>query len=383
MKKLRPVFCGCVISAMLMAALALSPGIKELMDAYGVSEGTASLSITLPYLVSIPFTLLAGSLTARYSKKALTLVGMGVICLTGILPYFLADFAVILAVRACMGVGLGLLFTLAPSLAPDYYPEGRLRNATIGLQSAWAGSGGFVFNILSGHLVRQEARNIFLVYLLCVVFFVLVWILLPYQPPRGKTAEKKPARPGMSCVGIAVLTLLFLAANMTVSLSVAVFLDERQIGGAVEAGYATSAYSVAAFAFGCLYVFAEKILGRGAVAAACGVSAVGMLLCVSGGGLAAVYAGSFLIGMGLSLYMPSCVNRIFRTTPPEAASMAVAVMMVGSSVGQTFSSYLINPTAALLGGNVTFRFLVAAAIFALVGAVYVIWDGRSRCVPGF
>src|SRR5574344_274595 len=106
MKKLRPVFCVCVISAMLMAALALSPGIKELMDAYGVSEGTASLSITLPYLVSIPFTLLAGSLTARYSKKALTLVGMGVICLTGILPYFLADFAVILAVRACMGVGL-------------------------------------------------------------------------------------------------------------------------------------------------------------------------------------------------------------------------------------------------------------------------------------
>lgn len=376
MKKYYPLICVCVLSAMLMAALALSPGLKELMDAYQVSESTASLAITLPYLISIPFTLLTGHLTRFFSKKMLSLCGTLIIIVTGLLPYFLSDFTAILFVRSLMGIGLGLLFTLAPSLAPDYYPEGSLRNLTIGMQSAWAGSGGFVFNILSGYLAKTQAKNIFLVYAICIPFFLIVLFLLPHQPPlQVKNEEKQPFQ--IQGISTAILTFLFISAGMTLSLSISVFLAEIGVGGSIEAGYATSAYSFAAFFFGCIYIFIEKILKNQAIFAACFISVLGMLLCVSANNLLAIYIGSAFIGTGLSIFMPSCINQIVKTTPETLVSISIAVMMVGSSVGQTFSGMLINPLSSLLGSSVALRFYVSAAIFALVFLLFYLTQKKA------
>jgi len=360
-----------------MAALAISPGLHELMASYKVSESTVSLSITLPYLVSIPFTLLAGRLSARCSKKGLSLIGLMIICITGLLPYVLRQFTAVLAVRAMMGIGLGLLFTIAPSLAPDYYEEGRMRNLGIGMQSAWAGSGGFVFNILSGYLVQTQARNIFLVYGICAAFFLLILFLLPYQPPRARPAHKTRSLFGFQSLFLALLTFLFLSAGMTLSLSISVYLAERGLGRSIEAGYATSAYSAAAFLTGCLYVFVAKALKDRSVLSACAISALGMLLCVLAGRMLLIYIGAALIGAGLSIFMPSCVNRIIQSAPAESASMGIAVMMVGSAVGQTFSAALINPISAAFSKSTSMRFLVSAVIFVIVGLLSL-YQGRNQ-----
>ena len=379
MKKLKPLICVCLLSSMLMAAQALSPGISRLITFYGVPESAVSLSITLPYLISIPFTLLAGRLTERFPLKGLLMTGAAIICVTGLLPCIITNFTAILIVRACMGVGLGLLFTLTPSMAPEYYPEGQLRSLTIGMQSAWAGSGGFVFNILSGYLVQEKTQNIYFVYFLCVLFTVLVWFLLPAKPLAGRKEEKKERSSfAASSLFTAFITFLFLSAGMTLSLSVSVFLEEQGLGTAIEAGYATSAYSAAAFIFGCLYVAVSRILKEKAILTACLVSAAGMLLCVLGGNIVLVYAGAAMIGAGLSLFMPSCVNRIIRTTPAGAATMSIAVMMVGSSVGQTFSGAFINPAASLFGQQAFIRFYVSAAIFILTALLSLVPVRRTR-----
>lgn len=366
MKNVRPVICVCLMSAMLMASQALSPGISQLMVLYGAGESAVSLSITLPYLIAVPFALVAGKLAEKYPLKGLLLSGGALICITGLAPYFVTDFAVVLLMRGCMGIGLGLLFTLTPAMAPAYYPEGTMRNLTIGMQSAWAGSGGFVFNILSGYLVQKRAQNIYLVYALCVLFVVIVWILLPALPVGEKKKKGSGFRPDSLFTGF--LTFLFLSAGMTIALSVSVYLPERGLGGSVEAGYVTSAYSAAAFIVGCLYILFAGILKEGAVMTACLLSALGMLLCIFGGNLPCICIGSAMTGAGLSLFMPGCINRIIRTVPADDVSMSIAVMMVGSCLGQTFSGAVINPVAALFGTQISIRFAVAAALF-LVTAV--------------
>lgn len=363
MKKYCPTLCICLLSAMLMAALAVSPGTKELMAEYSITESDAALLISLPYMVSIPFTLLAGRLTTRYSKKLLSITGGSIICITGLLPYVLNSFPVIAVIRACTGIGLGLLFTIAPSLAADYYPAGRLQNFAIGMQSAWAGSGGFVFNILSGYLVRTQPRNIYLVYCLCIVFTVLVLILLPYQPPRKAVQAQKSFDP--RSLFVALLTFLFLIAGMTISLSMSVYMSELGIGSAVEAGYATSCYSATAFIFGCSYAALSQYLQKHGTLIACIISAIGMLFCTFGK-IVPIYAGSAMVGAGLSIFMASNVNRIMRTTAPAAAAMSIAVMMVGSSIGQTFSAILINPLAACFHSSVGTRYGVSMAFFIVV-----------------
>lgn len=369
MKNYKPVICVCIISSMLMAALALSPGLKELMAAYQISESAASLAITLPYLISIPFTLLTGYLTNCFSKKSLSLLGIMIVIVTGVLPYFLEEFAMILVARAIMGAGLGLLFTLAPSLGPDYYPEGHMLSLTIGMQSAWAGSGGFVFNIISGYLVQTQTRNIYLVYGLCIIFFFAVLVLLPYQPV---SAKKRPEKILFTPKGMftALLTFLFISAGMTLSLSISPYLAETGMGNAAQAGYVTSFYSFAAFAVGCCYVFISGFLRNYAIWAACIISAVGMGFCAAVPNIIFTYVGAALVGAGLSIFMPSCVNQIVKTTPEALVSMNVSIMMVGSSVGQTLSGIFINPIAGYFGEHIAIRFYVSAVVFILVGLIY-------------
>ncbi|MDE6950113.1 MAG: MFS transporter [Lachnospiraceae bacterium] len=361
MKNLRPVICVCLMSAMLMASQALSPGISRLMVLYGAGETAVSLSITLPYLIAVPFALLAGKLAEKHSLKGLLLIGGALICITGLAPYFVTDFTAVLLIRGCMGIGLGILFTLTPAMAPTYYPEGTMQNLTIGMQSAWAGSGGFVFNILSGYLVRKKTQDIYLVYVLCALFVGIVWILLPAMPVGEKKKKRSGFRPDSLFTGF--LTFLFLSAGMTIALSISVYLPERGLGGSLEAGYVTSAYSAAAFIVGCLYPLFAGILKERAVTAACLLSALGMFLCVFGGGLLCICMGSAMAGAGLSLFMPGCINRIIRTAPADAVSMSIAVMMVGSCLGQTFSGAIINSMASLFGAGVSARFTVAAVLF--------------------
>ena len=376
MKDLKPVICVCLMSAMLMASQALSPGISQLMVLYGAGESAVSLSITLPYLIAVPFALIAGNLAEKYSLRGLLLSGGVLICITGLGPYFVTDFAAVLLMRGCMGIGLGLLFTLTPAMAPAYYPEGAMRNLTIGMQSAWAGSGGFVFNILSGYLVRKKAQNIYLVYGLCVLFVVIVWILLPTLTVGEKKEKCSGFKPDGLFTGF--LTFLFLSAGMTIALSVSVYLPERGLGGSVESGYVTSAYSAAAFIVGCLYILFAKILKERAVTAACLLAALGMFLCVFGGNLPCICIGSGMAGAGLSLFMPGCINRIICTVPADDVSMSIAVMMVGSCLGQTFSGAIINPVASLFGSGISIRFIVAAVLLLVTALLSAVKRSKKR-----
>ncbi len=381
MKDWRPLFSVCILSSMLMAAFAVTPGIAAFITTYQVSESVATLSVTLPYLVSIPFALLAGALSTRIAKKSLCLFSCAIICLTGIAPYFFSSFIGIIIVRACMGIGLGILFTIVPSLAPDYYPKGNMRNLTIGMQSAFAGSGGFVFNILSGYLVVTNTKNIFLVYGLCIIFFIFIALLLPYKPALSATQRKVCTKKKLTCnyfvMFISLLTFLFLSAGVTLSLNISVYLSSNGIGGPIEAGYATSAYSIAAFAFGCGYILVSRVLKKHATLFACFISAIGMLLCISTNNIFVIYISASIIGAGLSIFMPSCISHIIETLPAEKTSAGIGIMMVGSSIGQTFSTYLINPAATLLSNAISARFAVSAIIFGFVALLsLLLYNGK-------
>ena len=365
MKNIKPVLSVCLLSSLLMGAQVISPGLSQLASFYHVSESAVSLSVTLPYLVSIPFTLISGRLPEFFSLKKLLLVGASIICITGLMPYFISSYSCILFIRAFMGVGLGILFSLTPAMAPAYYPDGTLRNFTIGMQSAWAGSGGFVFNILSGHLANSRIQNIYLVYFLCIAFTLIVCLILPEAPFASSSPEKLSSIPGFSLL-IGFITFLFLAAQMTLTLNISALVSSFSLGGTVEAGYATSAYSAAAFLTGWFYTVISKYLKNSAVIFACLLSAIGMLLCILSRQLAPIYIGSALLGVGLSLYMPTFVNFILHTAKSEVVSSCIAIMMTGSSIGQSFSAVLINPIAEIWGPQLSFRFYTALVLLLLV-----------------
>jgi MFS family permease len=386
MKNYRPIIAICAISAVFAASLAMTPGITNFMEYYGVSETTASLILTIPPLVSIPFTLLTGKLVEYISKKLLLLIGIAVVTIAGIVPYFLNNFNAIIGTRVVMGAALGILYSITPTLAAICYPEGRMRTLGMGMQSAWSCAGGFIFNIISGYLVGIRTNMIFLTYCLCILFFIIAAVSLPNlrtsDSVRTDTFEpESPSEKGSAfdkrCISFVITTFIFIICDIAIILNVSLFITDSGLGNSVQAGYVSSAFSVAAFASGCLYNWIDRLFKSRLRSCACLFSAAGLLLCGVTHTLILAYIGSALTGLAVTMLMTSAVAQVTTTVRPAAFTMSISLLLSVNYLAHSTSVYIITPLAALFGDAVQNRFYLAGVIVFLLG-IYIFFDENRR-----
>lgn len=374
MKNSYPIISICALAAVFMTAMAIAPGIANLVQYYGVTESMAQLLLTVPPIVAIPVTILTGKMVEHVSKKRLALLGVAIVTISGVVPFFIQSFTIVLILRALMGVGLGILFSITPTLASDFYPAGNKRNLAIGLQGAFSGAGGLIFNYFSGCLVMIDTKMIYLVHLICIVFLVTAVVTMPKVEPQSPTETRGTNGCfDKRCIVFAFVMFFYMCCSMTVNMNVSMFMEETAMGTAVEAGMASLMFSAAAFLTGVFYGSIVKYLHSYTRLAACGITAAGVQLIAVASGREEVYLGAALAGVGLSLFMPSVIAEISATVLPQAISMSVSILMVGNTMAQSFSPILMNPLAsALLGDHVRDRFYMTTLVLMLLVAYHMI-----------
>ena len=106
MKKMFGILCSCTA---IMSYLAISPVIADIANAFpGANVSAVQMIITLPSLMSLIFSLLAGRLAKRFYKKTLIIISLCAILIGGILPVFFHESLVFLLIcSGIIGVGVG------------------------------------------------------------------------------------------------------------------------------------------------------------------------------------------------------------------------------------------------------------------------------------
>ncbi|MBN2302822.1 MAG: MFS transporter [Lentisphaerae bacterium] len=211
----------------IMAAAAVSPALAKIKAAFpDVGKTVIKLTLTLPALLIIPFSLISGWLAAKWTPRKTLITGLIIFCIGGMGGGLAANITQLLAFRAVLGIGVGLIMPLSTSLIADLF-EGDERTKMMGLSGSVSHFGGVIFLILSGWLACISWRAAFAVYALGFLSLALTLTRLPeWQKKRAQTGDSFQL-PGAvwTC---SLLGALMMIAFYAVPTNMALFIEDEE-----------------------------------------------------------------------------------------------------------------------------------------------------------
>jgi len=210
-----------------MAAAAVSPALAKIRAAFPeVSPTVIKLTLTLPALLIIPFSLLSGWLVSRWTPRRVLVTGLVIFAVGGMGGGLARSMTELLIYRGVLGIGVGLIMPLSTSLIADLF-EGEARTRMMGLSGSVSHLGGVVFLVVSGWLACIGWRYAFAVYGLAIVSLALVLAWLPEWERKAPGAQRSLRLPG----GVwycALLGALMMIAFYAVPTNLALFVENEE-----------------------------------------------------------------------------------------------------------------------------------------------------------
>jgi len=211
----------------IMASAAIAPALGKIAAAFSnVSPTTIKMILTLPSLVVIPFSLLSGIISSKYSKKKILLLGIIIYIIAGVGGGFANTVTQILIVRAVFGAGVGLILPLSTSLISDFF-EGEKRKDLMGKSSAIASLGGIILQTLSGWLAVYNWRYAFLAYALGIFNFLLIYFFMPEIKIEKKSGLFE-SKLSLKVIGYTSLGAFIMIAFYIIPTNIAILFENNE-----------------------------------------------------------------------------------------------------------------------------------------------------------
>ena len=198
-----------------MAGAAIAPALGIIKAHF--SEAPAMLVqfiVSMPALLIIITNLFFLSLSRVLRTRAIATTGLLLYVVAGAGCFFVDDIYLLLAMRALLGVSVGLIMPLATGLLAYYFPPEQ-QAQLMGLSAAMNQMGGVVATLLAGLLATIEWNYAFLVYLLGLIALVMVWLWLPDEQLGSANKRGIPFHPRQllkfhpSVIGMLLLMTIF------------------------------------------------------------------------------------------------------------------------------------------------------------------------------
>ena len=198
-----------------MAGAAIAPALGIIKAHF--SEAPAMLVqfiVSMPALLIIITNLFFLSLSRVLRTRAIATTGLLLYVVAGAGCFFVDDIYLLLAMRALLGVSVGLIMPLSTGLLAYYFPPEQ-QAQLMGLSAAMNQMGGVVATLLAGLLATIEWSYAFLVYLLGLIALVMVWLWLPDEQLGSANKRGVPFHPRQllkfhpSVIGMLLLMTIF------------------------------------------------------------------------------------------------------------------------------------------------------------------------------
>ena len=198
-----------------MAGAAIAPALGIIKVHFSeVPAMLVQFIISMPALLIIITNLFFLSLSRVLRTRAIATTGLLLYVVAGAGCFFVDDIYLLLAMRALLGVSVGLIMPLSTGLLAYYFPPEQ-QAQLMGLSAAMNQMGGVVATLLAGLLATIEWNYAFLVYLLGLIALVMVWLWLPDEQLGSANKRGVPFHPRQllkyhpSVIGMLLLMTIF------------------------------------------------------------------------------------------------------------------------------------------------------------------------------
>ncbi|MFA0814153.1 MAG: MFS transporter [Anaerofustis sp.] len=349
----------------------ITPALQTIIAAFpDLSISTIYLVSTLPSLMVIPATLLAGAIVGSKVKyKTLASIGILLFVVAGVAPAFANDFTVILIERAVFGIGLGIISPLGNALILGVYGDDK-RAGMLGAGTLMMNIGGIVLQFLGGAMAGIGWNFAFYPHALGIISLVLVMLFLP-EPPKMEVpegAEKPKIKiPG----GIWVLSILFgivMFISYPLLMGMSTLLTANSIGGPTASAVVLSFFTVGGMIGGAIFAPSYKVMKRFIVGVGLALMAIGAALVIYTYNIVLITIGMTLVGIGFSYLMPSVFMIIGMMSSPQAVPMCSSILMALMNLFAFLYTFW-NKMITNITGDALMMPMVAGMIIAAIGTV--------------
>ncbi len=355
---------ACAISYM-----AFSPVIADMAAAFpGVDISLVQMVITLPSLMFIVFSPLAGRLMSAVPKKTLLLTALGLYLAGGLFPFFFhSSIFLILAGSVIIGCGSGLLIPVSNAVICDFFPQEE-RAGVMGLSATATAVGALVFIFVSSALMSAFGWSFcFLAFLLVLAAGGIVWKTIPAASGAAEdgTQTRSSLELNPFILALFVLGFVFFVVQNAFNTNSALYLAEAGIGNAASPGLATMCNTLGGILGGMVFGFATAKCRDQISSVAYGLICIGFFAAFFSGALPPLLAGGAMVGAGFAFYNAAGTYLLAKYLKPENNSFTVSIYFAVINLGGALSPFLVNGLTALTGGEqVRSRYLLCGIVAA-------------------
>lgn len=344
-----------------MAGAAIAPALGIISKHFtGRSPLLIQLIVSLPALFIILTNLVFPSFCHLMKTQSLALTGLGVYVLSGAGAFLVDNIWVLLALRALMGVSVGMIMPLSTGLLAYYFPPEE-QASLMGLSAAMNQMGGVIATFLAGMLAGISWNYAFLVYLLGLVAIVMVAMFLPNErlQGRGGVSLSLLKRFHPSVTGMLLVMILFFIYPTNFALTASGTLSETGVT-LTMVGLDVVAFIIGLCFGGLMKRFASSIK----YAAPLGFTA-GYICLAARSDIACLLAGSALIGIANGIGVPYLNTIGSVKAGKEAATTVMPLLSAALYTGQFVSPLIVSPIASAAGTSPYAVGVVIALIYLL------------------
>ena len=356
-----------------MAGAAVAPALGVIQEYFSQqSQLLIQMIISIPALFIFGTNLIFPRLCSRMGSRTLVLLGLILYTVGGIAAGLFSNIWLVLAMRAVVGIGVGIIMPLSTGLLAYYFPPDQL-DGMMGWSSSMNQLGGVIATFLSGILAGFSWRASFLVYLLGLLSIILCVIFLPNSRIHSggggsSTRNLRKYAPYIAAMFFLMMTFFIYPSNFAMIATkdgtvpqhlIAVIMADMDVIAAIS---------------GALFVKIKEWTGNGAGCVAPVLFLSGYLLLAMTDQLAWILLGSACIGFANGVGIPYIISAASHKAGKAAAATVLPLISASLYLSQFLTPFICSAAASVpvlaqiphlpygLGIGTSLIFLVLSAV---------------------
>lgn len=336
---------------------------------------------TLPSFTIMLFILFSNAVIKWVGKRNTVIIGMITTIVGGLIPFFISNFAIIVASRLLVGAGIGLFTSLAVSLIGDCF-SGEEQKTLIGIQGAMGTLGNSSMTFVAGLLLGIKWQATFLYFLFIIPFLIL--FMMGYTPKMGKetTLEKsstkeqkqrsKHAKIPASIYVAFLMLFLYFSAFMVEATASALVIQQNHLAnqGMLSTEIAIAGLVGALISMAYARIF--KVLKNFTPVVAISLGTVGFIVCSQAPNMTIFFIGLLLM-MISSLIIPYVYDSILSEVDSSISNLIISIAQICNNLGAFASPYVIALLSGMTGlSTAVDQMRISAGILGVIALVFVV-----------
>jgi MFS family permease len=359
-----------LLTVMAGAAVAPALGVIEKYFA-GESRLLIQMIISVPAIFIVITNMFFPRMCRHCKSKKLVLIGLVLYTVGGCAAGAFSNIYTVLAARALVGIGVGIVMPMSTGLLAFYFPPEK-QAVYMGYSSAMNQMGGVIATLLSGVLAGISWRASFMVYLMGFISIVLCLAFLPDHRIVSEESHVKKSGTGeyipfVVAIFLLMVTFFIYPSNFAMETVAEAVIPQKYIA------IIMASMDFIAFFGGLSFVFIAKRMRNKMRFVAPALFLAGYVLLIFPGGWAGTIAGSVCIGFANGTGIPFIITVASRKAGREAATTVMPLISMALYFAQFLTPVIMSVVRMGFGRYdlMHLPYFVAAAAAAML----LVWSG--------